>query len=196
MELTGESIVMAGRARSAWAESDFERVFSEHYARIVSVLYRVVGDRARAEELASDTFLRLYRQPLGENEYRNLGGWLYRTAVRMGIDSLRSAVRRARYEDAAGQDLAVGPDTPLDELLLAERRRLVRAALARLKPKQAQILILRSSGLSYKEIAEVLGTKTNCVGRLLARAEAAFEKVWRRTAAVQPRRGWRNHVHF
>lgn len=185
MELTGETVMMAGQSRTAWAESAFERVFSEYYARIVSVLYRVVGDRARAEELASDTFLRLYQQPLGEGEYQNLGGWLYRTAVRMGIDSMRSAVRRARYEHEAGQDFSANPDNPLDELLLAERRRLVHAALARLKPKQAQILTLRSSGLSYKEIAEVFGVRVNCVGRLLARAEAAFEKAWRRTAAAQ-----------
>jgi RNA polymerase sigma-70 factor (ECF subfamily) len=191
MELTGETVMMAGQGRTAWAESAFERVFSEYYARIVSVAYRVVGDRARAEELASDTFLRLYEQPLGEGEYQNLGGWLYRTATRLGIDSMRSAVRRTRYEQQAGPDLALHPENPLDEVLRGERRRQVQTALARLKPKQIQILTLRSSGLSYKEIAEALGVRINCVGRLLARAEAAFEKAWGRTNGRR-----RNNVHL
>lgn len=189
MELTGETVMMAGQSKTAWAESAFERVFSEYYGRIVSVVFRVVGDRARAEELASDTFLRLYQQPLEEGEYENLGGWLYRTATRLGIDSVRSASRRTRYEQQAGHDFAATPDNPLDEVLRAERRREVHAALARLKPKQVQILTLRSSGLSYKEIADVFGVQVNCVGRLLARAEEAFEKAWRRTAAAKAKEG-------
>ncbi len=189
--------MMAGQSRTTWAESAFERVFSEYYGRIVAVVYRMVGDRARAEELASDTFLRLYQQPLDEGEYQNLGGWLYRTATRLGIDSMRSAVRRTRYEHEAGEDLASAarPDSPLDEILRAERRRQVHEALARLKPKQVQILTLRSSGLSYKEIAGALGVRVNCVGRLLARAEAAFEKAWRRTVPTA-REKEAKHVHF
>jgi len=180
MELTGETVMMAGQCKTAWAEPGFERVFFEYYARIVAVLCRVVGDRAQAEELASDTFMRLYQHPLAEEQYQNLGGWLYRTATRLGIDSLRSAGRRKRSEHAAGPDLASAPDSPLEEILRAERRRKVRAALARLKPFQAQLLTLRSSGLSYKEVAEALGVKDTSVGRRLARAEAAFEKAWRR----------------
>lgn len=80
----------------------------------------------------------------------------------------------------AGPELAGTVDDPLDEVLRAERRRQVRAALARLKPFHAQILTLRSSGLSYQEVADTLGVKVNTVGRRLARAEAAFEKVWSR----------------
>jgi RNA polymerase sigma-70 factor (ECF subfamily) len=162
-------------------------VFFEYYGRIVAVLYRVVGDRARAEELASETFLRLYQQPLAEERYHNLGGWLYRTATRLGIDSLRSSRRRARSEQVAGPGLAGAADDPLDEVLRAERRQQVRAALARLKPFQVQILTLRSSGLSYQEVADALGVKINTVGRRLARAEAAFEKAWNRQRS--------NHVH-
>lgn len=187
MELVGDTMMMAGHGKTAWAETAFERVFFEYYGRIVAVLYRVVGDRARAEELASDTFLRLYQQPQGEERYENLGGWLYRTATRLGIDSLRSSRRRARCEQVAGPDLAGAPDDPLDEVLRAERRTQVRAALARLKPFHAQILTLRSSGMSYQEVADALGVKVTSVGRRLARAEAAFEKAWSRQRS--------NHVH-
>ncbi len=55
----------------------------------------------------------------------------------------------------------------------------VREALARMKPAQAQLLILRHSGLSYQELAEALGVKASSIGTLLARAEAEFEKRYR-----------------
>jgi DNA-directed RNA polymerase specialized sigma24 family protein len=56
----------------------------------------------------------------------------------------------------------------------------VRAVLARLKPAHAQILILRASGLSYKELADSLGVKLGTVGTMLVRAETAFQKRFRR----------------
>jgi RNA polymerase sigma-70 factor (ECF subfamily) len=168
---------------------DFETAFFEYYKRIVGVLYRIVGDRAQAEELASDAFLKLY-QHAPPGQFENLGGWLYRTATRLGLDSLRAASRRRRYEEEAGRDLvekAAVPD-PLGDVLRAERCRKVRAALALLKPAQAQVLTLRSSGLSYQEVAEALGVKTNAVGRLLARAEEAFQKAYRRIEMSGPPR--------
>jgi len=55
----------------------------------------------------------------------------------------------------------------------------VQTALARLKPRSAQVLTLRHSGLSYAEIAAVLRLPISSVGTLLARAEIEFEKVYR-----------------
>jgi RNA polymerase sigma-70 factor (ECF subfamily) len=156
----------------------FETIFCEHYPRIVAVLERVLGDRAEAEEAAMDVFSKLYQQPLSPGQDHNFGGWLYRTATRLGLDRLRSARRRRQYEEAAGPELAAGSrsPSPLDGVLRAETCREVRGALSRLKPAQAELLLLRSSGLSYKELAEALGVKATSIGTLLARAEAEFEK--------------------
>lgn len=138
--------------------SAFEAVFLQNYPRVVAVLYRIVGDRAQAEELADDVFMKLYRNPLPPNHGHNVGGWLYRTATRLGIDHLRAAASRQRYEHQAGL-IASDADvsgSPLDDVLRAEERTWVRKALAQLKPAQAQLLILRHSGLSYKELAQAL----------------------------------------
>jgi len=167
---------VAGAAKQA--ESAFEELLLGYYTRIVGVLFRLVGDRSRAEELANDVFWKLYRQPLVPNPEGNLGGWLYRTACNLGIDALRAAARRQRYEHAAGRLMleAGAPADPLDDVLREEKRGRVRAILASLMPAQAQILILRSSGLSYKELAETLGVKLGSVGTMLVRAEAELRK--------------------
>ena len=159
-----------------WPETDFRAVFLEHYPRIVGVLVRLVGDRTRAEELANDVFWKLYREPVLRAD-GNLGGWLYRTATNLGIDTLRATSRRRYYEEAAGQLThggGAGTNGPLEDVLREERCHRVRAVLASIKPGQAQLLILRASGLSYKELADALEVKVTGIGTMLNRAEEEF----------------------
>jgi len=118
----------------------------------------------------------------------NVGGWLYRTATNLGIDALRAAGRRRHYEDAAGRARIESGDSsadPLAELLRAERQQRVRGVLSRMKPGQAQILVLRASGLSYQELASALGVKRGSVGTMLIRAEAEFQKHYLRMYGSQ-----------
>ena len=167
---------MTGRERSSehWDEAEFRAVFLQHYARIVAILMRLFGDRSRAEEVANDAFWRLYRQPALRVD-GNLGGWLYRTATNLGIDALRASGRRRQYEEAAGGSTDEGKsNSPLEDLLREEKCHRVRAVLAAIKPAQAQLLILRSSGLSYKELADALNLKMSSVGTMLNRAEEEF----------------------
>lgn len=132
-----------------WEQAAFETIFLEHYARVVAVLQRLLGDRAEAEEAAMDVFSKLYEQPLNSERNHNFGGWLYRAATRLGLDRLRAARRRRQYEEAAGLDLAASSRSasPLDSVLRSETCRQVREALSRLKPARAELLLLRSSGL-------------------------------------------------
>jgi len=90
-------------------EAGLEAAFVKHYPRVFGILLRLVGDCGQAEELASEVFLKLYRQPwfgdmggLDASEAlardmpapTGLSGWLYRTATNVGIDHLRAAARR------------------------------------------------------------------------------------------------------
>jgi RNA polymerase sigma-70 factor, ECF subfamily len=167
---------------SSRLESVFEAAFLNFYARIVGVLARLLGDRARAEELADDVFLKLYRQPWLAGSDGNVGGWLYRTSTNLGIDALRAQARRHRYEDAAARARleTAAPSDPLQEVLRQEQWRRVRGVLSTLKPSQAQILVLRASGLSYRELAESLGVKRSSVGTMLIRAEVEFQERFRK----------------
>ena len=169
---------MAMRETSSghWGEADFRTVFLQHYARIVAALMRLLGDRSQAEEVANDAFWRLYRRPALQIN-GNVGGWVYRTATNLGIDILRAASRRRQHETTAGC-LSQERHTagPLDELLREERCRRVRSVLASIRPAQAQLLILRTSGLSYKELADAFEVKMSGIGTMLNRAEEEFRK--------------------
>ena len=168
----------AGAAVRPHADDAFDAVFVEYYPRIVTVIARVVNDRSQAEQLAADVFWKLYRKALFRPSQANVGGWLYRTALRVGLDWLRTASRRSRHEAAAGSEQVrqSGASDPLAAVLLAERQAQVRATLATLRPRQARLLLLRGCGLSYQQIATVLKLNPRSVGMLLARAEEAFER--------------------
>lgn len=161
--------------------SGFEALFIEHWAHIYRLIYRLVGDPAEAEDLALETFFRLHeRFPLPESDF-NPGGWLHRVATNLGLHSIRSWKRRERYEMAAGKYALeeVPEDDPAHILAQDEERHLVRLALAQMNKRQSQILILRYSGLPYKDIARALRLAPTSIGPLLLRAEREFEKRYR-----------------
>jgi RNA polymerase sigma-70 factor (ECF subfamily) len=170
-------------ARIAASRAEFEALFNQHWEALCRVLYQLTGDRAEAEDLALEALLQLYHRPPADQ--RNLSGWLYRVATNLGLNALRSRKRRQRYETEAG-DLALQTTRPEDPAIRYEQRlerERVRAALQSIKPRSAQILVLRHSGLAYAEIAAALGVASTSVGTLLVRAEQEFERAFRKLQA-------------
>lgn len=162
-------------------QAAFAALFRSHYGRVYQVLYRLVGDEA--DDLAQEAFLRLYeRWPRLSGA--DVGAWLYRVATRLGYNALRAARRRDQHRDALGhapesdgwQGTTPDPEA-WSELRDTQQR--VRRALGTLSGCQARLLALRSSGLSYREIAAALQVAPGSVGTLLARAERAFERAYR-----------------
>lgn len=168
-------------ARDESRSAEFEALFMEHWTRVYRLLRRLVGDPAEAEDLALETFLRLYNNHQKQVEGFNLAGWLYRVATNLGLHSIRGWKRREKYELNAGRfALEQTQDvSPTEILAQEEERRLVRMALAKMNERQSQLLILRYSGLSYQEIAKTLDLAPGSVGPLLVRAEREFEKHYR-----------------
>jgi RNA polymerase sigma factor (sigma-70 family) len=172
--------------------SAFETLFREHWAQVYRLLNRLVGDPAEAEDLALETFVRLYqRYPLQASD-SNPGGWLHRLATNLGLHSIRSWKRRERYEMTAGKyALEETPEArPAEILAQEEDRRLVRLALSQMNERQSQLLILRYSGLSYKEIALSLKLAPTSIGPLLLRAEREFEKQYRALSGTARQDRW------
>lgn len=161
----------------------FETLFREHWAHVYRLLKRLVGDPAEAEDLALETFVRLYQKyPLGLDEDESSpGGWLHRVATNLGLHSIRSWKRRERYELTAGKYALeeTAEARPAEIMVREEERRLARLALAQMNQRQSQLLVMRYSGLSYKEIARALQLAPTSIGPLLLRAEREFEKHYR-----------------
>jgi RNA polymerase sigma-70 factor (ECF subfamily) len=163
------------KLHSSQEAADFEVLFQEHWTRVNGVIYRLVGDPDEAQDLALETFWRLYSHP--PRETTNMGGWLYRVALRLGYNALRAANRRQKYEQEAGRyRVEQGTPDPEDEVSLFEQRQLVRSVLARMNPRSAHILMLRHSGFSYAEIGSVFDIPINSMGTLITRAEKEFSK--------------------
>jgi RNA polymerase sigma-70 factor, ECF subfamily len=153
----------------------FDALFREHYPRVVAMLARLTGDRAQAEEIASDVFCKVSQRGPADIP------WVYRVATNAGLDALRSNARRRRREEAAGAETlrTAESDDTLAGMIRRERQARVRVVLGELKPRNAQLLLLRANGLAYRELAETLGIHPASVGTMLARAEAEFERKFR-----------------
>jgi RNA polymerase sigma-70 factor (ECF subfamily) len=147
-------------------------VFHAHYERIARVIARVLRDPSRAEELAVEVFLKWSRNPGAQGV--NAQAWLYRVAVRAGLDELRREARRTRRESLMGFGRPV--PTPEEVRASAEDQERVRTVLAAIQSRQAELLILRSHGLSYEELASTLDLKASSIGTFLSRAEQTFRK--------------------
>jgi RNA polymerase sigma-70 factor (ECF subfamily) len=170
--------LLLSRARAGDTAS-FDELFLRHYSRIYDVVFRLTGDAAEADDITQEAFIRLYRYPLSPGREHNVGGWLYRVAVNLGYNALRASRRRTTYEQASDAPTCAEPEAAVAQ---RDERRRVRETLAQLEPQQAQLLMLRYAGLSYKELAQALDVASTSIGTLLARAEHAFEARYRASA--------------
>jgi len=135
---------------------------------------------ADADEAVQETFLRLYQHVEKGGRLSNVRAWVFQVARNYVRDEHKSAHRQRTVplEDAMADaggfaDPGAGPE---HFALRQERTRRLRGALERLPRQQRECILLRSSGLRYREIAEVLGITTNSVGALVQRAVARLSE--------------------
>jgi RNA polymerase sigma factor (sigma-70 family) len=176
---------MTAAAAAAFAPaSTLDELFAAEYARVVAIARRIVADANEAEDVAQDVFADLAgrRPPYAPS-------WLYAAAVHRALNAVRSRKRRAAREQRTHrllQPLAAAARVSDDPAAALERRddeRAIRAAMRRLRKRDAALLALRYGGdLSYREIAAVLHVPPAHVGTLLARAQTALAREMHRRA--------------
>lgn len=180
MTLTAKRIQ---NAQTQASKAGFEALFQENWSGVYRLLLRLVGDHAEAEDLALEAFLRLH-QNLGRlSSGGDMSAWLYRVAINLGLNALRGQARREHYETEAGQQIQAQtpPSDPAQEVERRAERAQVRAVLREMKPRSAQLLVLRNAGLSYAEVAAAVGIARGSVGTMLVRAEREFEAIYRKS---------------
>ena len=130
---------------------------------MVGLIARMTGDRALAEELAQDTFVKAFRHLAAFDTTRRLSSWLFRIAHNTALDALR----RPRPRELSIDAVSPGTGVPQEELAAdpvpdpVERKALGRAietALGRLRPEFRAAIVLRyQEALSFDEIGRILG---------------------------------------
>jgi RNA polymerase sigma-70 factor (ECF subfamily) len=180
---------LVDRARTGDAEA-FEALVRRHQGWVFTLALRMVGDRAEAEDMAQEVFLKAYRGLKRFKGAARFSTWLYAIASHHCLNHLQARRRRPFRSGAGGEHRnAAGNDPPplLDRLAdeapradaLLERAdllRVVQAELAGLRQEQRIILILRDiQGLSYEEIAESLGLELGTVRSRLHRARTEMK---------------------
>lgn len=133
-------------------EGEFDALFEHEFPRVARVVHHIVGDRARAEEIAQDTFVELLRHWRTVVAYDRPDLWLRRVAIRKAQRERRRGWRGRELEVLASPPQVVDPPTtPTPEVLEAVRR---------LAPGQRAVVVLfYLEDRSMTEIAEILGIK-------------------------------------
>jgi len=155
------------------SHNGFRELFDRHYPAVCRHLTCLLGSRAAAEDVAQETFIRLYQTP--PREPSNLGGWLARVATNLAFNRLRSENSRCRREVGAGLAEVASEAGPEEVLLRGEEIALTRQVLELLPERDRACLLLRFSGMDYAAIARATGIKQSSVGTVLARARAKFK---------------------
>lgn len=182
-----EELTNAIRLARQRDERGFDALVEGYSARLYGYLYRLVGSRELADDLLQEVFVRVVRRVGDYHHDGRFEAWLFRIASNVARDQVRRARRRGRVTFASGpvadeeaasshEDREARSDArPERRMELAEQVDRLQGALTELSPAEREVIMLRHfSDLSFKEIAETMGTP---VGTALARAHRGLKRL-------------------
>ncbi|MDR6539751.1 RNA polymerase sigma factor [Variovorax soli] len=144
--------------------------------RLLALAQRILGQRAEAEEIAQEAFLRVWKQaPRWRPGQARFDTWLHRVVLNLCYDRLRSA--RAAHEQCMDElpETADAAATPEQQLGLDQRGGCVAAALARLPARQREALVLQYyQDVPQADAAALMGISVDALESLLRRARSSL----------------------
>jgi len=171
------------------AEGDeyaFQILVDRHQTSVLNLIYRFIGDRTQAKDLAQEVFIKVWQAAKSYKPEAKFTTWIYRITANLCFNELKSSRRKkwlqfvrpdADHETRTEEDLPDSSPSAEDLLLAKERTRQIADALQSLPENQRMALILkRYDDLSYGEIAQVLGCSIPAVESLLFRAKGTLQK--------------------
>ena len=172
-----------------WVPPTWDEVVREHADRVYRLAYRLSGNRADAEDLTQETFVRVFKS-LAEYTPGTFEGWLHRITTNLFLDMVRRR-QRIRFDaltDDAGDRLAsnsAGPEQAYAEMHLDPE--IQRALDALPADFRAAVVLCDLEELSYEEIAATLGIKVGTVRSRIHRGRVLLrEALAHRAPGVRP----------
>ena len=171
------------------AEGDeyaFEVLVRRHQTSVLNLIYRYVGDRTMARDLAQEVFIRVWRATNRYEPKAKFRTWIYHITANLCLNELKSSGRKGlvflegHIEEGQTLNEESNLSSSAEDVLLAEERsRRISAALQSLPKNQRMAIILKKyDDLSYREIARILDCSVSAVESLLARAKTnLYEKL-------------------
>ena len=170
-------------------ERAFRELVERYQTRLLNFIYRMIGDRERAEDLVQETFLRVYRHLDRFDRTKRFACWIYIIASNLAKNELRDrsrtplipfqSLRPAWRDDDDNLPQFEDPATRPDDLYRQRQlRAVVAASVEQLPEHHRQVFVLRElEGKSYGEIAEITGCKLGTVRSRLNRARSSFAEL-------------------
>lgn len=156
---------------------DFRTCYEQYFPVIFRHAAYLTGNVQAAEDIAQETFIRLYNTP---PQHSNTGAWLSRTASNLAYNYLRDEKTR-RNKEPVIEEAEDSKVISIEDVVIKDSEiRLTRKILKAMKERDRMVLLLKFSGYRYHEIAEVLGIEKASVGKILARAQEKFKEMYAR----------------
>ena len=173
---------LAGESRA------FDALVERYQTRLLNFVYRIVGDRERAEDLVQEVFIRVYRHLARFDRSKKFSTWIYTIASNLGKNELRNRSRNPLvlftsltqgWEDEERplefEDTSSRPD---DLFRKRHVKEMVEESVARLPQHHREVFVLREiEGRSYEEIAEITHCNLGTVKSRLNRARSSFAEL-------------------
>lgn len=164
-------------------EEKVKRYFEEYREPVFRYLtYSFGGTVEQSEEITQEVFLRLFKAYNSGQSIANPRAWIYRVAHNLAIDQIKSRQFLKPMDDQDWDDLqaslVAGQLDPEQALLRKDQLNRIRGAIGRLTEIERECIGLRTKGLRYREIGEILEIGTTTVADTLHRA---IEKIARET---------------
>ena len=161
----------------------FNQLITRYKDRLYNFLYRIVNDVELAEDLAQDTFLKVYINKDSYKELYKFSTWMYTIAKNLAFTELRKKKRRktSSFSEISKDDWEIQvadptSDTIEDEIMNAEKRRNIQSALFQISIDFRTIIILRDiQELSYEDISKIIEVP---IGTVKSRINRGREKLY------------------